>query len=239
MIAKRMILIAIMMVIFGITGVSPATAQVYPSHTITLIVPFAPGGPTDVSARIVGEHMSRTLGQQLVVENVAGAGGTVGSTRAMRANPDGYTIQMGHMGTHAVAVALYPSLPYKPDIDFEPIGVVVNQAELIVARKELPPRDLKEFAIYVKANADKLNTAHAGVGSISHFTCLLLNSMLGVKPTMLPFNGNGPAMNALIAGQVDYFCDSISNVVAQVQGGTIKHMRSEPPGATPPCRTVT
>jgi tripartite-type tricarboxylate transporter receptor subunit TctC len=219
---KRVALLALAVAAFGIGGESPISAQVYPSHNITLIVPFAPGGATDVPARIVGQHMSRTLGQQLVVENVTGAGGTVGSTRAMRASPDGYTIQMGQMGTHAGAVALYPRLAYKPDIDFAPIGLVVDLAFLIVARKDFPPGDLKEFVPYVKANAARLNVSHAGVGSTTHLACLLLNSMLGIKPTMVPFNGAAPALNALMGNQVDYMCDSISDVVQQVQSGTIK-----------------
>src|SRR5437667_4707500 len=141
-----------------------AWAQAYPTRPVTMIVPFAAGGPTDVAARIVSEHMSRTLGQRLVVENVVGAGGTTGSLRAMRANPDGYTIQMGHMGTHAISVSLYPNLAYKPDADFEPIGVVVQQPILITARKDFPATDIKEFIAYVKANSEKLNMAHTGVG---------------------------------------------------------------------------
>jgi tripartite-type tricarboxylate transporter receptor subunit TctC len=127
-----------------------ARAQAYPTRPVTMIVPFAPGGGTDVAARIVGEHMSRALGQQFLVENVPGAGGTTGSIRAMRANPDGYTIQMGHMGTHAVSVSLYPNLAYRPDVDFEPIGLVVEQPTLIVARRDFPAKDLKEFAAYVE-----------------------------------------------------------------------------------------
>ena len=203
-------------------GLSGAGAQDYPTRNITLIVPFAAGGPTDVVARIVGDHMSRTLGQQIVVENVVGAGGTTASTRAMRAMPDGYTIIMGHMGTHAASVALYPNLAYKPDVDFEPIGMAAGTPVLILARKDFPAKDLKEFATYVKANVNKLNAAHAGIGSVSHVTCLLLNSILAVKPVSVPFNGTGPAMNALVGGQVDYMCDQIVNVVPQVQGGTIK-----------------
>src|SRR5262252_1109874 len=122
-----------------------AKAQAYPTRPITMIVPFAAGGPSDVSARIVSEHMSRTLGQRLVVENVVGAGGITGSLRTMRANPDGYTIQMGHLGTHAISVSLYPNLAYKPDLDFEPIGIVVYQPLLIAARKDFPAADIKEF----------------------------------------------------------------------------------------------
>ena len=199
-----------------------AAAQDYPRRTITLIVPFAAGGPTDVIARIMGDHMSRTLGQQVIIENIVGAGGTTASTRAMRANPDGYTIEMGHMGTHAASVALYPNLAYKPDVDFAPIGLVAGTPILILGKKDFPPKDLKEFTTYVMANVDKLNMAHAGVGSVSHVTCLLLNSILNVRPTAVPFNGTGPAMNALVGGQVDYMCDQIVNVVSQVQGGTIK-----------------
>jgi tripartite-type tricarboxylate transporter receptor subunit TctC len=199
-----------------------APAQNYPSRTITVVVPFAAGGPTDVVARIVGEHMSRTLGRQIVIENVVGAGGTTASTRVMRAQPDGYTLEMGHMGTHAASVALYPNLAYKPDVDFEPIGVAAGTPIVILARKDFPPKELKEFADHVKANEAKLNLAHAGVGSVAHVTGALLNSLIGVKPTQVPFNGTGPAMNALVGGQVDYMCDQIPNVVSQVQGGTVK-----------------
>src|SRR4051794_27922432 len=201
----------------------PAAAQSdYPRRNITVIVPFAAGGPTDVVARIVSEHMSRTLGQQLIVENVVGAGGTTASARAMRAQPDGYTIEMGHMGTHAASVALYPNLAYKPDADFAPIGVVAGTPILILGKKDFAPKDLKEFAAYVKANDAKLNMAHAGIGSVSHVTALLLNSIIGAKPTQVPFNGTGPAMNALVGGQVDYMTDQVVNVVSQVQGGTIQ-----------------
>ena len=200
-----------------------ASAQTYPSRPITMIVPFAAGGGTDVTARIVSEHMSRPLGQPIIIENIAGAGGTTGSTRAMRANPDGYTIEMGQMGTHATAVALYPNLAYKPDIDFAPIGLVMSVPVMIVARKDFPSKDLKELVAYVKASAQKLNIAHAGVGSIGFSCGLLFNSIIGVKPTSVPFNGAGPAMNALIGGQVDYMCDGgINNSVPHVQSGTIK-----------------
>jgi tripartite-type tricarboxylate transporter receptor subunit TctC len=167
------------------------SAQTYPSRPITMIVPFAAGGGTDVTARIISEHMSRTLGQPIIIENIAGAGGTTGSTRAMRANPDGYTIEMGQMGTHATAVALYPNLAYKPDIDFAPIGLVMSVPVMIVARKDFPSKDLKELVAYVKASAQKLNIAHAGVGSIGFSCGLLFNSIIGVKPTSVPFNGAG------------------------------------------------
>jgi tripartite-type tricarboxylate transporter receptor subunit TctC len=200
----------------------PAEAQTYPSRPVTVIVPFAAGGPTDIIARIVSDHMSKTLGQQLVIENVVGAGATTGATRAMRAPADGYTIIMGHMGTHAAAVALYPKLAYHPVKNFDPIGLVAGTPVLILAKKDFPAKDLKEFVAYVKANVDKINMAHAGVGSVSFTTCLLLNSVLQVKPTSIPFQGTGPALNALLGGQVDYMCDQIVNVVPQIQAGTIK-----------------
>jgi tripartite-type tricarboxylate transporter receptor subunit TctC len=192
------------------------------SRTVTMIVPFAAGGGTDIAARIAAENMSRTLGQRIIIENVVGAGGTTGSIRAMRANPDGYTIEMGQMGTHAVSVSLYPNLAYKPDVDFEPIGIVVEQPLLIVARRDFPPKDLKEFATYVKGNFQKLNMAHGGVGASSFNFGLALNFALGVKPTMVPFNGNAPAVNALVGGQVDYMLAGISEVGPQIQGGTVK-----------------
>ena len=199
-----------------------AWAQAYPSRPITVIVPFAAGGSSDVIARIVGEHMSRTLGQQFINENIVGAGGTTGTVRAMRANPDGYTIEMGHMGTHAASVAFYPNLAYKPDVDFAPIGLVIEQPVMIVARRDFPPKDLKEFVDYVKANADKLNMAHAGIGSNTFNFCVMLNALLGVKPTLVPFSGSGPATNALIGGQVDYMCNAIPEAGSQVQAGMIK-----------------
>ena len=198
-----------------------ARAQAYPSRPVTIIVPFAAGGGSDVSARIVGDYMSRTLGQPFIIENVPGAGGTTGSLRAMRARPDGYTILMGHIGTHAFSVSIYPKLAYKPDVDFEPIGVAVEMPEFIVARKDFPANDLKEFITYVKANAENLNMAHAGVGSITFTFGLLLNSLLGVKPTTVPFSGVAPATAALLGGQVDYMCLAIE-VRPHVQAGAIK-----------------
>jgi tripartite-type tricarboxylate transporter receptor subunit TctC len=199
----------------------PARAA-YPDRPITMIVPFAAGGPTDVIARIVSESMSRSLGQQIVVENVAGAGGTTGILRGAQSKPDGYTIMMGHMGTHGAAPAVYPDLKYDPVKDFEPIGLAAGTPILIVAKKDFPAKDLKEFVAYVKANSTKLNEAHAGVGSVSFTTCSLLNSMLGAKPTRVVYRGTGPALNDLVAGQVDYMCDQIVNLVPQIQAGTIK-----------------
>jgi tripartite-type tricarboxylate transporter receptor subunit TctC len=177
--------------------------------------------------------MSRTLGQQVIIQNVPGAGGTVGSTRAMRAEPDGYTILMGHVGTHAVAASLYPNLAYKPDIDFEPFGLVSEFPMLIVARKDFPANDLKDFVAYVKANYAKLNVGHAGVGSVFFITSLLLDSILKVKPTMVPFNGGLPAMNALVAGQVDYLCADATTSAPQLDAGKIKAYAIASPQRSP------
>jgi tripartite-type tricarboxylate transporter receptor subunit TctC len=200
----------------------PASAQKYPERPITMVVPFAAGGPTDSVARIVAEHMSKTLGQQIVIENVTGAGGTTGTARAAQATPDGYGIMMGHMGTHGAAPAMYPKLRYDPTKNFEPVGLAAGTPILIVARKDFQPKDLKEFIAHLKANKDKVNQAHAGVGSVSHTTCVLLSSILGVKTTIVAYKGTGPALNDLVGGQVDYMCDQIVNVIEQVRAGTIK-----------------
>jgi len=213
-------------VLAALAGLSTITAQAqtqaYPTRSITMIVPFAAGGPTDVVARIVTAPMAQTLGQGIIIENVVGAGGTTATSRAARATNDGYTLITGHMGTHAAAVPLYPNLAYHPEKDFEPVALLAGTPILILARKDFPPKDLKEFIAYVKANVEKVNAAHAGVGSVSHVSCQLLNSMLDIKPTGVPFNGTGPAMNALVGGQVDYMCDQIVNAVPQINGGTIK-----------------
>jgi tripartite-type tricarboxylate transporter receptor subunit TctC len=213
---------------------APAAAQQkYPERPITMVVPFAAGGPTDSVARIVAEHMSKTLGQQIVIENVTGAGGTTGIARASQATPDGYTIMMGHMGTHGAAPAMYPKLRYDPTKDFEPIGLAAGTPILIVARKDFSPKDLKEFIAHLKQNQNKVNQAHAGVGSVSHTTCTLLSSQLGIKPTVVAYKGTGPALNDLVGGQVDYMCDQIVNVIEQVRGGAIKAYAIATPERSP------
>ena len=194
----------------------------YPTRAVTIIVPFTAGGPADITGRIVANQFNRVLGQQFIVENVAGAGGTTGVTRAVRAAADGYTLVLGHMGTHAAAVALYPNLAYKPDVDFEPIGLVAEQPVLLAVRRDIPPTSLREFAVWARENEAKLNMAHAGIGSVSHVSCLLLNAAIGIKPSMVPFTGTGPAMTAIIAGQVDYVCDPILGPLPHVQAGTAR-----------------
>ena len=217
----------------GLLGLAAPASADYPDKPVTMIVPFAAGGPTDVIARIVGDHMSKTFGKQLVVENVAGAGGTTGITRASQAKPDGYTIMMGHMGTHGAAPALYPNLKYDPAKDFTPIGLAAGTPILIVVKKAFPAKDLKEFIAHVKANPGKVNEAHAGIGSVSHTTCTLFNSMTGIKTNRVTYRGTGPALNDLVAGQVDYGCDQIVNLVPQISGGTITALAIAIPERSP------
>jgi tripartite-type tricarboxylate transporter receptor subunit TctC len=200
-----------------------ASAQAYPTKPITMIVPFAAGGPTDIIARIVSDHMSKTLGQQLVIENVAGAGGTTGIARALTSTPDGYTIAMGHLGTFSAAPATYPNLKYDPLNGMQAIGLAGGTPILIVARKNLEAPDLKAFVAAVKANPDKFNEAHAGLGSVSWTTCTLLKGQLGVpKLNAVAYRGTGPALNDLVSGQIDFMCDQIVSVAEQVKAGTIK-----------------
>ncbi|KAB0264346.1 tripartite tricarboxylate transporter substrate-binding protein [Microvirga brassicacearum] len=214
--------IALALAAFGLATSAAQAQGNYPQRPITMIVPFAAGGPTDVIARIVGDNMSRTLGQQIVVENVAGAGGTTGITRGAQAQPDGYTIMMGHMGTHGAAPALYPNLKYDPSKDFAPIGLAAGTPILIVAKKDFPAKDLKGFVEYVQKNGDKVNMAHAGVGSVSHSTGIFFTSVIKAKPTMVAYRGTGPALNDLMGNTVDFMTDQIVNVAPQVQGGNIK-----------------
>jgi tripartite-type tricarboxylate transporter receptor subunit TctC len=200
---------------------APAAAQ-YPDKPITVVVPFAAGGPTDVVARLLGDHMSRTLGQTIIVENVGGAGGTIGMTRAAQANPDGYTIAVGNTGTQSAAPALYPNLKYDPAKSFAQIGITNFTPQAIVAKKSTQASGLKEFIDYLKANSEKLTYGHAGVGSIAHVSGLLFNAQFGLKPTLVPYRGTGPALQALVAGQLDYMIDQSLNVIPQVKAGTIK-----------------
>jgi tripartite-type tricarboxylate transporter receptor subunit TctC len=196
----------------------PARAE-YPDRPITIIVPFAAGGPTDIISRIMADPMGRILKQQVVVENATGAGGTVGVTRAKNAAPDGYTLLMGNLGTQAASVGLYPKLAYDPRTDFEPIINTAGTPMLVVAKKDLPVKDFKEFIVYLKKNADKMNYGTGGIGATSHLTCLFLDALLDVKPTHVPFRGSGPALNALLGGQVDYVCDQTVGVVPSIQAG--------------------
>jgi tripartite-type tricarboxylate transporter receptor subunit TctC len=200
---------------------TPALAQ-YPNKPITVIVPFAAGGPTDVVTRLVGFHMSRTLGQTVVVENIGGAGGTLGMTRAAQAQPDGYIIAVGNMGTQSAAPALYPNLKYDPAKSFAQIGIVNYTPQAVVSRKTLPTTTLKEFIAYIKGQGSAVSYGHAGVGSISHVAGLLFNAKFGLKPNLIPYRGTGPVLQDLVAGQIDYTVDQSLNVIPQIKAGTIK-----------------
>jgi len=195
---------------------APAAAQ-YPDKPITVV-----GGPTDVVTRLLGDHMSRTLGQTIIVENVGGAGGTIGMTRAAQANPDGYTIAVGNTGTQSAAPALYPNLKYDPAKSFAQIGITNFTPQAIVAKKSTQASGLEEFIDYLQANSEKLTYGHAGVGSISHVSGLLFNAQFGLKPTLVPYRGTGPALQALVAEQLDYMIDQSLNVIPQIKAGTIK-----------------
>src|SRR4029079_14409940 len=201
---------------------SSAQAQEYPARTVTVIVPFAAGGPADITGRIVADIFSRHLGQRFLVENVVGAGGTTGAMRAAKATADGYTLLSGHLGTNALAPAFYPNLGYDPQKDFEPIGLSAEYPELLVARKDFPANNLREFIAYAKANPDKLNVGHAGLGSVSYIGCLLLHAAIGIQPPMIRFHGTPPVLNAMLGGQVDYECDPVLGTLSQVQAGNLK-----------------
>lgn len=198
-----------------------AAAQDYPNKPINMVVPFAAGGPTDAIARIVAEHMGRTLGQTLIIENVVGAGGTTGTGRVAAAKPDGYTLLLHHMG-FTTAPALYKNLKFNPLTDFEHVGIINSGPMVVLSKKGLEFKSLKEFLDHVKANADKITLAHAGVGATSHHCGMLLQQVLGIKLTFATYTGTGPAMNDLVAGQVDAMCDQATNAVPQIEAGTIR-----------------
>ena len=198
-----------------------ALADAYPQRTVTMIVPFAPGGPTDVIARIVAEGMSGKLGQRIVVENVAGAGGTTGSERARNAAPDGYTLIAGHMGTHAAAYSLYAKPKYDPRTDFEPIGIAASAPIVLFARKDFPAKTLTEFVAAVKAGGETIKIGHSGVGSNAHLTCAMFSGLIGAKPTQVAYRGNAPLMTDMLGGTIDFSCDQIIAIAPQVQSGSV------------------
>lgn len=210
-----------------------AHAQGYPSRPITMVVPFAPGGPTDIVARIAAERMSQIFGQQVVVENVAGAAGTTGATRVARAAPDGYTILMGPMSTMSFSPALYPRLAFNPLTDFEPVGIVASAPIMLVANKNLPGKTLADFAAHLKANTASINNGNAGVGSTSHLACTLLNNRMGVSPTLVPYRGTGPALQDVVAGQIGYLCDQVTSLMGQVQAGAVQPLAVLAPTRSP------
>jgi tripartite-type tricarboxylate transporter receptor subunit TctC len=202
-------------------GVSPAGAQEYPNKVITMVVPFAAGGPTDTVARLITAPMSKTLKQQVIVENVGGAGGTIAANRVAKASPDGYTLLIHHIG-HSTAPALYRKLPYDAINDFEPLALINEVPMTLVAKKDLPPNNLKDLIVYLKANKDKINLANAGLGAASHLCGMLFMSAIDTSFTTVPYNGTGPAMNDLLGGQVDLMCDQTTNTTSQIKAEKIK-----------------
>jgi tripartite-type tricarboxylate transporter receptor subunit TctC len=198
-----------------------AHAAEFPTKPITIIVPFSAGGPTDTVARLLGQAMGADLKQTVVVENVAGAGGTVGAGRVARADPDGYTLFLHHIG-QSTAPALYRKLPFNPITDFAPIGLVTDVPMTLVARGNFPPKDLKELIAYVKQNKDKVTYANAGLGAASHLCGMLFMSAIDTDLTTVPYGGTGPAMNDLLGGKVDFMCDQTTNTTGQIKAGRIK-----------------
>jgi tripartite-type tricarboxylate transporter receptor subunit TctC len=198
-----------------------AAAQTYPERTITIVVPFAAGGPTDTVTRLVADAMSKDLGQEVIVQNVAGAGGTTGASQVAEAEPDGYTLLVYHIGM-ATSATLYRNLPYDTLNAFEYVGLVTDVPMTIVARKDLEPADLKGLVDYVKANKDTVTLANAGIGAASHLCGMLFMSNIGTQVVTVPYKGTGPAMTDLLGGQVDIMCDQTTNTTKQIKGGTIK-----------------
>jgi tripartite-type tricarboxylate transporter receptor subunit TctC len=197
-------------------------AEGYPNRPVTVVVPFPAGGPSDVVARIIAQHMTGSLGQQMVIENVGGAGGTIGSGRVAAAHPDGYTLLSGSMGSHVAAPILTPGIKYNSERDFVPVGFTAGSPAVIVARKDFPAKDLREFIDYLKKNPGKVKQAHGGIGASSHMACLLFNTTAGVNVLPVAYRGTGPAMNDLIGGHVDYFCEQAVSVTGQITSGTVK-----------------
>lgn len=201
-----------------------AVAQDYPTRPLTMVIPFAAGGPTDVLGRIVAQRLGEVLGQQVVVENVGGAGGGNGSQRVANAAPDGYTMVLGTVGTHAQNQTLYKRPLYNAETDFTPVALLADVPIVLVARNDLPAQTFREFVAYTKANAAKMSFASAGSGSASHLACTVTNSTAGLNVTHVPYRGTGPAMQDLQGGRVDYLCDMISTAKAQIDGKTVKPM---------------
>jgi tripartite-type tricarboxylate transporter receptor subunit TctC len=199
-----------------------AGAQDYPNHPMTMIIPFAAGGPTDVLGRVMGQRMGEILGQTMVIENVGGAGGMLGSARVQQAAPDGYTIGLGTVGTHAQNQSLYKKPLYQAATDFTPVALIAEIPLVLIARKDLPVNNLQEFVTYAKANQDKMQFGSAGAGAATHLGCVLVNYLLGTKIVHVPYGGTGPAMQDLIAGRIDFLCEIITTAKAQIDGGAVK-----------------
>lgn len=208
-------------VLIGV-GAAAKAQQPYPTRPITVIVPFAAGGPTDVLARILGQHMSQTLGQQIVVENLTGGGGSIGAARVAKAAPDGYTMVMGNLGTHAAAVGLYKNLSYDPRVDFEPVMLVASTPMVLVVRKSLATETLKDFTAYAAAHPHKLTFGSAGTGSISHLTYLLYTHLTKTEIQHVPYRGLSQSVNDLLSGQIDLMFDQVVSATPHILSGGVK-----------------
>lgn len=202
-------------------GISGASAQNYPTRNITLVIPFAAGGPTDTVGRLIAESMSRTLGQTIVIENVAGAGGTRAPAQVSKAAPDGYTVLLHHIGM-ATTATLYRKLAYNAINDFETVGLVTDAPMSLIGRPDFPAKNLAEVIAYVKKNKDKTNYANAGVGAASHLCGMLLMSAIGEQMNTIPYKGTGPAMTDVLGGQVDLMCDQTTNTTTHIKSGKVK-----------------
>jgi tripartite-type tricarboxylate transporter receptor subunit TctC len=216
---KQLTIVAVAAAMFA--GIVPAGAQNYPSKPITIIVPFAAGGPTDAIARVLGDRMRQSLGQPLVIENVTGAGGTLGVARAVRAAADGYTLSIGHLGTHVVNGAIYP-LAFDLVNDLDPVAMVTSNPMMIVSKNDVPAKNLQELIAWIKANDGKVSAGTAGVGSGAHFSGVYFEQLIGAKLQFVPYRGTGPALLDLVAGQIDLIVDQASNSLPQVQAGKIR-----------------
>jgi tripartite-type tricarboxylate transporter receptor subunit TctC len=210
-----------------------ATAQDWPTRTMTLIVPFAPGGGVDLSARIQAQRMGALLGQTIVVENVGAAAGVTGSMRVAKAAPDGYTFLIGNTGTHVYSQKVLKKPPYNATEDFTPVGLVTESPRILLVRKDLPVNNLQEFMAYVNANEVRMQFGSAGVGSGTHLPCVLLNLAMGVNVTHVPYRGAGPVMQDLIGGRIDYMCDTIQTGAVQAKQGTVKAIAVMAPKRVP------
>jgi len=204
----------------GLAGA--ASAQNFPTRPITMVIPFAAGGPTDVLGRVMAERMSQILGQQVVVENVGGAGGGTGSLRVARATPDGYTFLLGTVGTHAQNQTLYKKPLYNAAADFQPVGLIAEVPLILITRKDFPANSFEEFVAYSKKNQDKMTYGSAGAGSATHLGCVLLDTAMGTKIQHVPYRGTGPAMQDLQGGRIDFLCEIVSTALPQIQGGAVK-----------------
>ena len=214
--------VAIVIAIALVAGVVPMRAQDYPTKSISMIVPFPAGGASDVVARIISNQMSKILGQPFIIENVSGAGGTVGSARAAAAAPDGYTLLAAAMGSHVAAPVLTPNVKYVPLVDFVPIGITAHSPAVVIARKDFPAQDLKEFVAVLRQQGGALKQAHGGIGASSHMACLLFTEQIGAKPTLVAYRGSGPALNDLLGGHVDFMCEQSVSVAETVLAGLVK-----------------